>query len=338
MFFGYVPLLSSHDRNLSLPLSFQQFQLFFHLGATHLRITYRGTYRWGSFHGDMSQIIGKLFQRPAGITGAVRKIVAQIMKREVSDQLPLLVVGTPFEATEPLVNAIFGETRTPLGGKDIRAGMLTPAVLEVVVQGTARLVQQIDVTELLTLLSDMEPANLWTDMGVFYQQVRYITHAAPGPVPQSEDRFAAQVALFLEQIVQDEPLVRGEYAGSQGLLRFDLHPTGRVACQSLLLLNEPLAKPVEHRFDAGAVADTVPLLLEDGQIPFHGGCRELVRNKLPALSWKLRHPCRELAQNPHVGIHRRLVASRVETVLLIALNDFERDEIDLRDDGRRQDV
>ncbi len=76
-------------------------------------------------------------------------------------------------------------------------------------------------------------------MGVFYEQMRDITHAAPRPVPQSEDRFAAQVALLLKQVVQDEPLIRGEHAGSQCLLRFDLHPTGRVACQGLLLLNEP---------------------------------------------------------------------------------------------------
>src|SRR6266699_5626200 len=129
MVFGYGPLLSSHDRKLSLPLSFQQFQLFFHLGATHLRITYRGTYRWGSFHGDMSQIIGKLFQRPAGITGAMRKIVAQIMKREGSYEFPLLVVGLSFEAPEPLVNAIFCQAWTPLRRKDVGAGALSSAVL-----------------------------------------------------------------------------------------------------------------------------------------------------------------------------------------------------------------
>src|SRR5947199_9037591 len=236
------------------------------------------------------------------------------MKREVSDQLPLLAVSLPFEATEPLVNPIFGETRTPLGGKDVGTRALTPAMLEVVIQGATCLVQQIDVTELLALVSDVEPANLWTDMGVFYEQVRDITHAAPRPVPQSEDGFAAQVALLLKQSVQDEPLVRGEHTWSQCLLRFDLHPTGRVACQGLLLLNEPLAKAVDHRFDAGAVADAIPLLLVDRQIPFHCGRCELGRNKLPALSWKLRHPRRELAQDAQISIHRRLVFLH-ETIL-----------------------
>src|SRR6266487_2416778 len=241
------------------------------------------------------------------------------MKREGSYEFPFLVVGLPFEALEPLVNPIFAETRTPLGGKDVGTGALTPAVLPVVVQGTTCFVQQIDVTKLLALVSNMEPTNLRTHMGMFHQQVRDITHAASSPVPQGEDGFSPQVTFLLKQIEQDEPLVWGEHPWSQGLLRFDLHPTGGVACQGLLLLNEPLAKAVNDRFDAGAVADAVSLLLEDGQISFHCGRRELGRSKLPAVSWKLRHPCRELAQDAHVGIHRSLVFLR-ETVLLIALN------------------
>src|SRR5436190_9344721 len=139
-------------------LSSHEFQLFFHVCSTDLGVANGGLDGWGPFHGHMPQIIGDLFQRPASLAGTMRKIAAQIMKREVSDQLPLLAVSVPFEALEPLVNPIFGETRTPLGGKDIWAGALTPAVLEVVVQGTACFVQQIDVTKLLALVSDVDPA------------------------------------------------------------------------------------------------------------------------------------------------------------------------------------
>jgi hypothetical protein len=57
-------------------LSFQQFQLLFHLRTTHLRVAHRGPDRWCAFHGHMSQIIGQLFQRPASLAGAMRKIVA----------------------------------------------------------------------------------------------------------------------------------------------------------------------------------------------------------------------------------------------------------------------
>src|SRR5215472_18331714 len=169
------------------------------------------------------------------------------MKREVCDEFPLLVVGVPLEAAEPLVDAIFSETRTALGGKDVGTGLLAPAMLEVVIQGAARLVQQIDVAELLALVSDMQPANLWTNMRVFHQQVRHIAHPAPSPIPQGEDCFAAQVARFLQELAQDKPLVWGQDARSQHLLRFDLHPTRRVACEGMLLLNESLAKAVEHR-------------------------------------------------------------------------------------------
>src|SRR5207237_10558904 len=119
----------------------------FHVCSTDLGIANGGLDGWGPFHGHMPQIIGDLFQRPARLAGTMRKIVAQLMKREVSDQLPLLAVSVPFEATEPLVNAIFGETRTPLGGKDIRAALLAPAMLEILKERTACLVQQIDVTK-----------------------------------------------------------------------------------------------------------------------------------------------------------------------------------------------
>src|SRR5437867_2944847 len=98
-------------------LSSHEFQLFFHVCSTDLGIANGCLDGWGPFHGHMPQIIGDLFQRPASLAGTMRKIMAQIMKRESSDEFPFLVVGLPLEAPEPLVNAIFGETRTPLGRK-----------------------------------------------------------------------------------------------------------------------------------------------------------------------------------------------------------------------------
>src|SRR5207249_7067105 len=123
-------------------LSSHEFQLFFHVCSTDLGVANGGLDGWGPFHGHMPQIIGDLFQRPASLAGTMRKIMAQIMKRESSDEFPFLVVGLPLEAPEPLVNAIFGETRTPLGRKDVGTRALTPAMLEVVIQGATCLVQQ----------------------------------------------------------------------------------------------------------------------------------------------------------------------------------------------------
>ena len=79
-----------------------------------------------------------------------------------------------------------------LRGKDIRAGLLTPAMLEVVIQGAACLVQHIDVTKLLALVSDMQPANLRANIDMFHEQVRNIAHAASRPVLQGEVCFAAK--------------------------------------------------------------------------------------------------------------------------------------------------
>src|SRR2546430_16143323 len=136
------------------------------------------------------------------------------MKRQLSDHLHRRALSLPFEATEPLVNPTFGETRTPLGGKDVGTRALTPAMLEVVIQGATCLVQQIDVTELLALVSDMEPANLRAHMRVFHQEVCRIAHTASGPVSQGEDGLPAQVSFLLKQGVQDEPLVWGQNAWS----------------------------------------------------------------------------------------------------------------------------
>src|SRR5437764_13551451 len=100
-------------------LSSHEFQLFFHVCSTDLGVANGGLDGWGPFHGHMPQIIGDLFQRPASLAGTMRKIVAQIMKREGSDQLPLIAVGLPLEATEPLVHAIFGEPRPPPRSTDV---------------------------------------------------------------------------------------------------------------------------------------------------------------------------------------------------------------------------
>jgi len=42
---------------LVIPLSFQQFQFLFHLRAAHLRVAYRGPYRWRNQYSDRSHSI-----------------------------------------------------------------------------------------------------------------------------------------------------------------------------------------------------------------------------------------------------------------------------------------
>src|SRR5712692_5335673 len=90
-------------------LSFHQSQLFFHLCAADLCIPHSGLNGGGAFHRDMPEIVGDLFKGPSRLTGAMGKIVTQIMKAQGSDQLPFFLVCLLLEHTKPGVNTVLGE-------------------------------------------------------------------------------------------------------------------------------------------------------------------------------------------------------------------------------------
>src|SRR2546421_8037921 len=73
------------------------------------------------------------------------------MEREGADEFPLLLIGLLFKCAEPVVDTILRQPLAPLGGKDIRTALVTASLLEVVIQGTSGLVQEIDVAEFLPL-------------------------------------------------------------------------------------------------------------------------------------------------------------------------------------------
>ncbi len=79
------------------------------------------------------------------------EIVPQIMKREVSNQLPMILVRLAFEGAEPVMDACLGELGMTPRREDIRADLIAPAVPKIVIEGASRLIEQVDVTELLTL-------------------------------------------------------------------------------------------------------------------------------------------------------------------------------------------
>src|SRR5579885_2832692 len=112
-----------------MTLSFQQFQLLFHLRPADLRIAGRRLNGGSPFHRHMPEIIGHLFQAPSRFTRTMSKIVTQVMKAKVGNQFPLLMVGLLFERAKPVVNAILAESVTALGGEDVGAGRIaTPMV------------------------------------------------------------------------------------------------------------------------------------------------------------------------------------------------------------------
>ena len=83
------------------------------------------------------------------------KIVSQIMEREVSNQVPLLVVGLTFQCPEPVMNARLCQLGVPLQGENIRAALITSPMAKIVIEGTPRLVEEVDITEFLSLMPNM---------------------------------------------------------------------------------------------------------------------------------------------------------------------------------------
>src|SRR5258708_30675748 len=115
------------------------------------------------------------------------KVVAQVMKRHIGDQLPLVLGGMPLEGPKPVVNTRLGELLMALRGKDVGAFSLSSTVQQIVMKWPTCFIEQIDVAELIAFVSHMQPTNLWSHMGLLYQQVGDIAHSAPGPVAQGKE-------------------------------------------------------------------------------------------------------------------------------------------------------
>src|SRR5690348_16183814 len=95
----------------------------------------------------------------------------QIVKREVSTLLPLIFVCLLFQGTEPMVNADFCQLLAPLRGKDIGALWIASTVLKILEEWSPSLVDQIDVAEFAALVSNVQPPNLWSHMGMIYEEM-----------------------------------------------------------------------------------------------------------------------------------------------------------------------
>jgi hypothetical protein len=83
--------LTIQPRELSF-LALDPFQLLF-----HLRVGDRGLDGGSSLHGEMSKIVDDLFQGPSDFSCTMYEIMPKVMKREVSNQLSLLLVSLAFE-------------------------------------------------------------------------------------------------------------------------------------------------------------------------------------------------------------------------------------------------
>src|SRR6516225_6071772 len=124
----------------------------------------RGLDRWSSFSGDVTEIIGYFFEAPSSLAGAVRPVMPQIVIRDVVDQVPFLFVGPPLERAEPVMDAGFAQALGALGGEYIRTVRITAALAQVVVQRLANGIEQIEIALFTTLMADVYPSHLRTEV------------------------------------------------------------------------------------------------------------------------------------------------------------------------------
>src|SRR6266487_242403 len=120
------------------------------------------------------------------------------MKAEILDQFPFLFVCPLLQRAKPRVNTIFGEVQASLRGKNISTLLLTSPMLNIVVEGTACFIEQINIAKLLSLVSNMYPADFRTDMGMLHQEMRNVAHTASCPISQCKERFSTQVIALLD--------------------------------------------------------------------------------------------------------------------------------------------
>ena len=73
------------------------------------------------------------------------KIMAQIMKREVSNLVPLIFVRLLLKRTEPMMNARLRQPLAPLRGENVRAGGITSTMLNILEEWTPNLIEQINI-------------------------------------------------------------------------------------------------------------------------------------------------------------------------------------------------
>jgi hypothetical protein len=147
-------------------LSFQESKLILYLGTADLRIPGSGLNGWRTFHGHVPRVIGNFFQRPLGFTHAMSKIMAQIVKAEIRDEFPLLMVRLLLKGAKPVVNAVLAQSLIPLGGEDVGTSLIATSMLQVSMKRAACLVQEVDIAELSAFMPDVQPTNFWADMRI----------------------------------------------------------------------------------------------------------------------------------------------------------------------------
>src|SRR5260370_35913872 len=208
----------------------------------------------------MPKIIRHFFKLPACLSCPVGEVIAQVMEGEILDHFPLMLRGLSLEHAEPIVDRFFRQTLAALRRKHIGACCIASG-LQVLIEGPAGLVQQVDITALAPLTADMEPSSPWTNMGMSHPQPGDITDPAARPVAQGEEGGPSSISFVLDQRVQYRALLFRELSRSEQWHGGEIDATGWVALEQPLLLNQTIGKIADGRFHPRTVVDTKPFLL-----------------------------------------------------------------------------
>src|SRR5579885_2004878 len=118
----------------------------------------------------MAEVVRDLFQGPPGVPRPMGKVMAKIMKGHIADECPLVRGRLLFEGAPPLMNPIFGQVGAPLGRKDIGAAFIPSPVLEIQMERAPHLIEQVNLSEFLSLVAYAQPSEFRANMGVRQQQ------------------------------------------------------------------------------------------------------------------------------------------------------------------------
>src|SRR5260221_9146919 len=82
-------------------LAFDLFEFLLDLLTAHLSIPRRGLDRRCTLLGDMTQVVGNLFNAPSSLSRPMGEIVPEVMECDIMDEIPLLFGGLFLESLKP---------------------------------------------------------------------------------------------------------------------------------------------------------------------------------------------------------------------------------------------
>jgi hypothetical protein len=206
------------------------------------------------------------------------EVMPEVMERNVGNE-PFLIGGSlSLQGTEPVLQTCIGQPSAALGDKDKGTPLIAFTILQVGIQISACLVGEINVPRFTPFASHMQPSTSGANMRVSEPKLHDVGHAAARKVAQRKKSLATSICL-VHQFQEDGALHGREHTGSLWLSCCDDNPTNGIARDAGFLLNEPLTKVREDRFDTLTVARTICLSGQMCEIAFdeRGGERRRIK-------------------------------------------------------------